>query len=334
MAETKLKDIAEAAGVSVGTVSRALNGKTKGRWASSAVQVERILELAKEMNYQPNKAAQVMRTRMTHQIGVIGAEIHNPYTSRNIEIVNNELAHRGYGLLLKIIKGDKKEVISQLKDFTSNMIDGVMNHHPLIDGDELQTAVERIPSVTFDRSAEHSPAIVNMEGGVLIALQHLWNLGHRKIAIVTGGDEVGGRRRRISAYETFYSSQSQLAPENWRITTGWTYEAGEKAVKDFVDSGCTACLAGNDLLAVAICSGLRELGLEAPRDYSIVSIDDTILAKINRPQLTSIQPPIQELVTLSIDWLICKIEKRKPQSFQLLMPKLVVRQSSGPAPSR
>ena len=330
MNTTKLKDIAEAAGVSIGTVSRALTGKTKGYRSDAAVQMERIQALAKKMNYQPNKAAQVMRTRRTFQIGVIAHSIDNPYTSRMMNIVDEELSKRGYGLLLKLLPGKKEQVLEQLGDFSMNLLDGVINHHPLIEGSELEECITRVPTVTFDRSPEYSPAIKNMESGVLMALQHLWSLGHRRIALLCGSLRGRDRSRRVQAYENFYASHQHAIDAGWILSPGWTYEDGETAVDDFLATGCTACLGGNDLLGVALCTALRMKGYEVPRDYSIVAMDDTILTRINRPQLTTLRPPVRTLISLTIDGLLAKIESREPPEFQLLMPELVVRDSTGP----
>jgi DNA-binding LacI/PurR family transcriptional regulator len=329
---TKLKDIADAAGVSIGTVSRALRGKTKGHWASSAEQVDRILELAKQMNYQPNKAAQVMRTQRTYQIGVISSEFYNPHTSRTLQMLGEELSQRGYGLLLKLIPGDKENFAHEVRIFSRNLIDGVLNHHPLLAGDEAERLIDNIPVVTIDRSPQYSPAIMDMDGATKLGLQHLWDLGHRKIALVAGSKDKP-RGRRYTAYKAFYAGKRVKASPDWIFQYGWTYEDGEAAVEPFLATGCTACLAGNDLLAVALCSGIRLKGYEVPRDFSIVSMDDTMLTSINRPQLTSLHPPSRELIQLSVAGLIAKIEGTEPPEFQRIMPTLVVRESTA-APAK
>jgi len=326
---TKLKDIAEAAGVSINTVSRVLTGKTKGLRGNSAEKMERIQEIAREMNYTPNRAAQAMRTQRAFQIGVIAHEIHNPYTGRMLEIVGEELGHFGYSLLLGLVSEDKHKWDKELNDFSKNLMDGVLNYHPYLHGDELEHHMGGRPVFTFDRSPEESPAMLNMEGGVLLGMQHLRNLGHENIALVTGPGRETGHTRRITAFNSFYASQSINPPSEWVIIPGWKYDDGEAATDAFLKTGCTACLAGNDLLAVGLCTGLRMQGYEVPKDFSIVSMDDTILSKMNRPQLTTVRPPVRELARLSVEGLLARVEGKKSPAFQMLMPSLVVRDSSG-----
>lgn len=330
MSKTRLKDIAEAAGVSINTVSRILTGKTKGLRAHSAEKIELIQKLSQEMNYTPNRAAQTMRTRRTYQVGLLAQDLDNPYASSLLKIVSEELARYRYGMLLRLISSDKDKWKSDLKDFSVNLLDGVLIHHPALRCDEVRTYLPDIPVIAFNRSPQDSPAMYNLEGGVLLALQHLRGLGHEKIAIVTGQPRVFGSSRRLTAYQSFYAAQSVTPPSDWILQTGWRYEDGEAAAEQIVKTECTACLAGNDLLAVGLCSGLRALGHEVPRDFSIVSIDDTILSRMNRPPLTSIHPPVPELVRLTVKSILAQIEDQEPEPFQMLMPSLTIRESAGP----
>ncbi len=326
---TKLKDIAEAAGVSINTVSRVLSGKTKGTYASSAKKVELIFELARSMDYSPNKIAQAMRTRRTYQIVIIVHELHNLYTSRTLTLANNELAKRGYNLLLRLIqKEDNME--SDLSALSRNLIDGVLCSHPFIEPELLQDLMQDIPVVFIDRSPDFSPAMLNMESGVLLGMQHLWNLGHERIAIISGSNPLSSRSRRIEAYRTFYASHSMEPPQDWIMQKGWGFWDAEALVDQFLETGCTACFLGNDALGMGFCNGLRMKGYEVPKDFSVVTIDDTVLSRMNYPELTSIHLPSHRLVEITIQGLLAKIEGLKHPRFQLLMPELIVRDSTRP----
>ena len=327
MSTTKLKDIAEAAGVSINTVSRVLSGKTKGQYASSAVKVQRIMELARKMEYTPNKIAQAMRTRRTYQIGMIVSELHNPYTSRTLTIVNSELTKHGYGMVLRLIHQDE-DIKAALRAYSKNLMDGLLSNHPFIPTDMLEEMMPGIPIVTLDRSSEYSPATINLESGVLLGMQHLWNLGHEKIAIITGYSHLKGRSRRLDAYHSFYASHGIEPPKEWIMQKGWEYWNAVDFTDQLVASGCTACFAGNDLLGMGICTGLRMKGLEVPKDFSIVSMDDTVLSKMNYPELTSVRLPSHELVRLTIEGLLARIEGKKIPPFRQLMPSLIVRSSA------
>ena len=329
MSSTKLKDIAEAAGVSINTVSRVLSGKTKGLRASSAEKMERIQKLARSMEYMPNKAAQVMRTRRTMQIGMITHGLNNLHTTQTLLIVDEELAKRGYGLLLRLFRKEKN-MEAELEFFARNLMDGVLNNHPGLDVETLQRYIPDIPVVTMDRTPEHSPAMINMESGVLLGLQHMHNLGHERIAIITGEGAVGQGSRRIRAYRSFYASLAIDPPDEWIMQKGWEAWDAVAFIDQFLETGCTACFAGNDALGMGFCTGLRMRGYEVPKDFSVVSMDDTLLSKMNYPQLTSVRLPSQELMALTVEALLARVEGKKPPAFQLLMPELIVRESVAP----
>ncbi len=336
---TTLKDIATAAGVSVDTVSRVLNGKAGEAWPSAVERAERIRKIATQLNYAPNKAAQIMRTKRTRQIGVLVSELYNPFTGRKVEAIADALAEHGYEMLLGLTRtrsrnGTVSESPSDSEKFfatfSRNLLDGVINLDPLLGNDDLKRIAPRMPCVTFGRSETESPAVFDIRAAVRILMEHLWSLGHHRIAIVTGLDKGDLKRVRSSAWEAFYASRPIAARPEWIIKGNWKSEHGRQAARDLVATDCTACLAGNDLLAVGLIAGLRELGREVPRDYSVVSIEDSLLTEITYPPLTSARQPVAELVRITVNALIDMLERHEPAPGQVLPPDLVVRPSCAP----
>ncbi|MDR1283649.1 MAG: LacI family transcriptional regulator [Opitutaceae bacterium] len=338
---TTLKDIAFAAGVSVDTVSRVLNGKAGEAWPSAVRRAERIREIAEKLNYAPNKAAQIMRTRKTHQIGVMVSELYNPFTGRKVEAIADALAGYGYEMLLGLTRARSRpdgNVVSEFPadsekffaTFSRNLLDGIINLDPLLGTDDLKRIAPRMPCVTFGRSETESPAVFDVRAAVTILMEHLWSLGHRRIAIVTGLDKGDMKRVRSSAWEAFYASRPVAARSEWIIKGNWKAEHGRQAARELTDTDCTACVAGNDLLAVGLIAGLRELGREVPRDYSVVSIEDSLLTEITYPPLTSARQPVGELVRLTVAALVDLLEGRPMPACQVLPPELVVRHSCAP----
>ncbi|XHR29810.1 MAG: LacI family DNA-binding transcriptional regulator [Chthoniobacteraceae bacterium] len=322
---TKLKDIALAAGVSVDTVSRALNGKTKACWPGVARKAEEIRELAQRMNYTPNRAAQMMRTQRTYQIGVLVGELYNPQTGLVLEAFGDTLNARGYGLVLGLCRELED---APLKRFVSNLLDGVINLHPLLNTADLRRLAPKLPMLTYNRTPQESPAVYDMVGGVHMALKHLWALGHRRVALVTGPHKPEHVASRISGYESFYARQSIAASPEWIINTGWKLEDGEAAAKAFIETGCTACLGGNALLSVGLALGLRRFKKEIPRDYSLFSLENTFMTQISNPAITSIAHPIPKLVDATVEGLIAIIEKRTAPPFTTFPVTIIDRGST------
>lgn len=328
MGMASLKDIAAAAGVSVDTVSRVLNGKAGEAWPSAVERAERIRKLAAQLNYTPNKAARIMRTKKTHQIGVLVSELYNPFTGRKVEAIADALARRGYEMLLGLTRSRAVNPAAFYEKFSQNLLDGVINLDPLLGTAELRRISPQIPCVTFNRSETESPAVFDVRAAVHLLLEHLWGLGHRRIAIVTGFDKGDAVRSRVAAYEAFYAERPVAARRDWIIPANWTAEAGQQAAEALAETGCTACVAGNDLLAVGLIAGLRELGRAVPDDISIASIEDSLLTEVSHPTLTSARQPVGELVEFTVAALVAMIESEAVPPVRVLAPELIVRRSS------
>ncbi|AHF91444.1 LacI family transcription regulator [Opitutaceae bacterium TAV5] len=327
---TTLKDIATAAGVSVDTVSRVLNGKAGEAWPSAVRRAERIREIATQLNYAPNKAAQIMRTRKTHQIGVLVSELYNPFTGRKVEAIADALAGYGYEMLLGLTRSRATDPAEFFEKFSRNLLDGVINLDPLLGTEDLRRIARKIPFVTFGRSEEESPAVFDVRAAVELLMEHLWSLGHRRIAIVTGFDKGDAKLTRVAAWESFYANHPVAARREWIIRANWKAEDGQRAAEQLAATDCTACLAGNDLLAVGLIAGLRAFGKEVPRDYSVVSIEDSLLTEVTYPTLTSARQPVGELVRLTVAALVELLEGRPMPACQVLPPELMVRNSCAP----
>jgi DNA-binding LacI/PurR family transcriptional regulator len=323
-----LKDIAQMAGVSVDTVSRVLNGKAGEAWPSAVERAERIRKLAVQLNYTPNKAARIMRTNKTHQIGVLVSELYNPFTGRKVEAIADALAGFGYEMLLGLTRSRAVNPAKFYEKFSENLLDGVINLDPLLSTDDLRTISPRVPCVTFNRSREESPAVFDVGAAVKMLMEHLWSLGHRRIAIVTGFDKGDAARSRVSAYQSFYAARPIAQEEGWVIEANWTSEEGQRAARPLVDTGCTACVAGNDLLAVGLIVGLRALQVDVPGDISLVSIEDSLLTEVSHPTLTSARQPVRELVDMTVAALAAIIGGEPMPVCQVLQPQLIVRNSS------
>lgn len=323
-----LKDIALAAGVSVDTVSRVLNGKGGESWPSAIKRAERIRQIATQLNYTPNKAARIMRTKKTHQIGVLVSELYNPFTGRKVEAIADSLARRGYEMLLGLTRSSAVNPADFFEKFSHNLLDGVINLDPLLDTADLRRICPQIPCLTFNRSQAESPVVFDVRAAVHLLMDHLWSLGHRRIAIVTGFDKGDATRSRVGAYESFYAERSSGMKRDWIIPANWTAEEGQSAAAALAATDCTACVAGNDLLAVGLIAGLRVQHKEVPGDFSIVSIEDSLLTEIAYPTLTSARQPIAELVDLTVAALIARVEGTEDVPFQVLQPALMIRNSS------
>lgn len=323
-----IKAVAEKAGMSESSVSRILNGLRKANRPSSQRRVERVLKIAADLGYQPNAAARAMRTRRSHHIGVLVCELYNPATGMKVEAIERVLAKRGYHMLLGLTEAAENHIDQYLKTFSRGLVDGVINLDPYVETHHLKSVVQEIPSVAFARNEQASPAQVDYVGGMTAALDHLWSLGHRRIALVTGPRQDKGSLLRINGFENYFSSRGVELISEQVIVGSWQMENGEKAVPRILQNGLTAVVAANDLIAIGVLRGLAQLGRTCPADLSIVGYDSTLLTELAHPQLTTLETPVQEMAELTVETLLAQIEGSKVSEPHIFTPRLVIRQSA------
>lgn len=320
-----LKELAEECGVSINTVSRALNGKTKAAWASSAERLARIQAAAERRGYQPNWAARAMRKRKTMQIGFLTRDLSNPISSERVEVYSEELGSRGYKLLLGLTRGERPDAF--LADFSAGLVDGVVNYDPTVETRELAERLT-VPLVSPLRNDRWSPVRFDFAGAIRAAMEHVWSQGHRRIGFIRGADTAV----REEAYRGFLAEAGVAVPEAWVAAGDGTIEAGEREALGLRDAGCTAVVAANDMTAIGVIRAAEQAGLRVPEDLSVVGFDDTAWATIVSPELTTIALPTRSVATITVEALLARIDSRRPRPRQTLESSLKVRESTGPAP--
>lgn len=329
-----LKQIADEVGVSVNTVSRALTGKTKGAWSSSAKRTEEIQKAAKRLGYRPNVAARAMRAKQTMQVGVLVRELSNPISIQQITAYNTYLERHGYKLVLGITGGEVSPSFAQ--DFSQAMIDGIINLDAQIDTPDLAQQVAPLPVVGPLRHDDYSPVRVDFHRAITLVMEHLWGLGHRRIGFLSGAPVH--EDERLKGFEDFYKKQRKSRPDSELIAHGdWTRETGETLTPSLIQAGCTAIVAANDLMAVGAITAVKKLAKRVPEHFSIVGFDDSILATVVEPALTTIRLPVGQVAAVVCRSLIHQIEEGEDAKSTAkpitLTAELVIRQSTGPRPN-
>lgn len=319
-------------------VSVVLNGARSNTRVSEATR-HRILTVAKGLNYTPNAMAQGLKRQRTNTLGVLfnwagSQSIHNMYSVAVLDGVVAGAAEAGYHILLYTEKwrsapasatafsGQRTDgIIVVAPDESSDVVPGLVHLGLKVSLVSSSTAVEGVPYLTIDNRA-----------GVGLALQHLWDLGHRRIAYLGHGRNRHNTRERFEAYRDWMAECDLPTPDIDLLAD--QIPGQEEAALTRCLSGPgrpTAILAFNDDLAVKVLEVARGLGLALPGDLSVVGIDDVLVASLTVPRLTTVRQPLFEMGRKAAELLVGRIEGTDQDHFKpdhVLPPELIVRDST------
>lgn len=325
-----MKDVAELVGVSIQTVSAVVNDKP----GITDETRERVLTAIKQLGYRPYSVARSLRTGQTRTLALIVSDLSNPSFGTMASAAEDYARRLGYSLTVHNTHDDVKREAAYIQAVTQRWVDGVLY---VSAEDELssQIALEEagIPSVAIDRIPEHydGPSVIldNVKAG-FIAAQHLLDLGHQRIAHISGPRRLRVARERVAGFVQALEVQGfvPVAREegNWTCDSGYT---GMKRIFDHTEMLPTAIFAANDRMAIGAIQAINEAGLRVPDDLSVMGLDDIEVAAYQNPPLTTVRQSFVELATLAMQLLFALIEKEQPDKTQLVLePELVERRST------
>jgi len=330
-------DIARAAGVSQSTVSRVLSGR------HSAVPIapdtrQRILEEARRLRYRPNPLASGLRGARTMLLGVIVREITDPFFAGAIEAVSSESAARGYNVVLGHAHGRAEEAIALRAVLETRHTDAILllgdtSDQPRILEDLRNTPVPVVAMWQGGPLEGVRTVNVDNRAGVQALVQHLVELGHRRIAFVAGRP-LGDIQERRTAFEETMRELEESVPDDYIEQVASDPGEGVVALTRLMSLPIppTAVIASTDVLAIGILSGAHRLGLRVPGDLSVVGFDDIPMSAFTVPSLTTVRMPVAEMAAVAVREAIDhgRADRDGPDE-HVLEPSLVVRESSGEA---
>ena len=323
--------VAERAGVSVASVSRVLNGLS----ASEATR-DRVNDAVRELGYRRNAMARSLKVRRTQQLAFAVADVGNPVYVEMMRAIEGETAAHGYRLLVSSTGGHLDDTVALLDGLAHGYADGLVLSPVRVDAgliDALRTLdlpVVVIGTVPTGLRVDNVRA--NSSGGVRLALEHLHANGRRRIAFVNGPvDTVPGSARKRAFERTARALGLTDDPALRRVADDFTLAAGRAAAEALLDEVVPdAVLGGNDLIAIATMQVLAERGLRVPEDVAVVGIDDTELAGVTTPSLTSVDLGSRERGRIAARLLLERLEDPDREVQRVtVQPQLHIRRSSG-----
>lgn len=287
---TGISDVAAKAGVSLATVSRVMNGN-----ASVDAQIaQRVREVALELKYQANPTGRNLARGKTDTIGVLVPDLGNPTFQAVLRGVSLAAAHDGYRVLI----ADSSENSSEeaiLAGEARRRCDGVVLCAPRMGAAELaELATSLDPMVLVNRTTAGSPSVmVDYAQGIHDLATHLVDLGHTRIAFVSGPESSASNSLRLNGLRKFTGTHPDI--ELQILHSGSTFEDGYDSTDAVIACGASAIMAFNDLTAMGLLSGLSERGIQVPSDLSVTGFDDIPFARYTTPPLTTSSVPILEV---------------------------------------
>jgi LacI family transcriptional regulator len=328
-------DIAKEANVSVTTVSLVLNDKAKSMPEST---ITRIKDIAKKYNYKPNHMAVGLVTKKSKTIGLIVPDITNNFFSELAKSVESYCNLHGYTLILSNSNNDSKKERLSVSLLMDRGIDGLLIAFSQTESMEKQSDFVKllnkldIPLVALDSYLEGltCPGVsVHHSLGGYIATKHLIDLGHKKIACITGPKSFYTAERRLKGYFRALEEHEIPSQDNLVKEGNYSYQSGYDATVELLKNDITAIFVSNDLMAYGAYRAIQEQGKTIPDDISIVGFDDLIFSEILTVPLTTIRQQISELGNKAWDLLYQGLSDGTPtKEYLQLEPKLIIRKST------
>lgn len=340
MKKTSLNDIAERLGVSKTLVSLVLNGKAKEQRISDEI-CRKVTDLARELNYQPNQIAKGLRTGKTNTIGLMIADIANPFFGKLGREIENEASMHGYRVMFCSSDENAEKSKQQIQMLQQGQVDGFIISPPAGSADQIQALDKsKTPYVLIDRyfpEIDSSYIIVDNFQASYDATLHLVSKGFKKIACVTIQIELINMRQRLDGYKKALFDSNHEISDNLIKILPFSHEKDDvlEAVKQLVSNQNTrvdAILFTTSKVGIMGLESIHSLGLKIPDDIAVISFDDPDAYKISYPPVTAIAQPLNEIGRQSVKVLMEIINNRKsktPQQKIVLKTNFIVRKSSG-----
>ncbi|MCW3778045.1 ribose utilization transcriptional repressor RbsR [Levilactobacillus namurensis] len=327
-----IRDLAEAAGVSVTTVSQILNGKGE---RFSLDTRRRVHQLQEEMGYVPDFNARNLIMKSAQTIGVLVPNLGNPFFSMFIKGVQSASRQRQFIPLIFGANHDEKLESYYLQELIKRAVDGLIIASASITGEAIDNILKKngIPYLLIDQNGGPSMDGVRIDDdrGGQLAAQHLLAFGHRRIAVVMPQNATQNLRIRLAGFRQALAQAQVTLTDADIILSPMTKLGGYQATAAVLKQHPTAVFAINDETALGLMRGFHERGIRVPQDISVLGYDDIDLDEYVVPRLSSVHQPVVTMGEQATELLINRIHNRRQAAQVVALPvDFRQRESTGP----
>ena len=329
-----IRDVARKAGVSVGTVSRVVNGHP----SVTTAKRELVQSVIAELKYRPDAFAQSLRKRTSNTIGVIIPDIRNPFFAELMQCIEIRARALGYSVLFVSSDEDPAAETEHIEAFAARKVDGIL----LLPSNLATSAphIDGVPIVVVDRPIKGHPAVAaDNRGGERLAVEYLVSLGHRRIACIAGPKDSTTAKSRLAGFldvMTPHYRAARLRIADFVAHGEFNYAGGQRAAQALLSRAAprlTAIVAGSDQQAIGALRAAADCGMAVPADLSVVGFDGIMLSDLVTPRLTTVVQPVAKIAEVAVALVLGAGPMRASNAPNLLECELVVRDSCAPPPA-
>ncbi|PTM59648.1 LacI family DNA-binding transcriptional regulator [Desmospora activa] len=324
-----IKDVAKLAGVSISTVSLALNNQPHVR----AETKEKVLAAARRLNYQPNGIARDLKLSKTETIGLILPDLAGPFYSELIRGIQDFTTANHYDVVAMSAIGERPKSIRYIQE---KRTDGMIIMSQQIDATLIrQAARPDFPIVLLNRevSSNHVTSVmIDNRKAAYEAVQLMIRQGYSEIAYLGGPEDASDNRNRFYGYQASLHEAGRTVEPKWCLQGDFTKEGGYGAAKRLLAEGMLpqAIFAANDEMAIGLIEGLQQGGIGIPEEMAVVGFDDIQLASYIRPTLTTVRQPMYQLGSTAAKLLFRLLDGESNLDAVVLDTHLIERDSCPP----
>lgn len=326
-----IKDIADVAGVSLATVSRVINNGPKVGDATR----ERVKKVMEELGYRPNANARALVTRKSASLGVVIAELLDPFFATLAHGIDAVARRQNVQILMSAGSIEKQTELKAIDTLLQHRCEAMVVHSKALDDKTLVEFASQVPGfVLINRYIEEIGHrcvwLDNVAGGQIMA-RYMLSQGHQKFAVVSSKYQIDDPFQRLTGIQKELADAGIELPDSHIEYSTPDQEGGEIAIRNLLARGVefTAVLAYNDAMASGAMTMLQDHGVSIPADVSIMGYDDVLLAKYCRPKLTTLHYPIEMMASKAADLALAYAGGKVPEpgvTFKYT-PTLVKRES-------
>ncbi len=324
-----IQDVALRAKVSIATVSRVVN---QSEHKVNPATREKVLKAIQELDYRPNALAKGLLMKKTMTIGIIIPTISNPYYAEIVRGIQDEADRAGYTAMIHNTDGKQDRIVRHIYLLREKSVDGVIFSGGIINGYETLSSLRELKErvVVVGRHAVDFPAVmVDNMGGATQAVQHLIDLGHRRIGCIAGPEGSTTAADRLTGYRNALA-QNGMAFRPQLVKRGtWSPDSGYLLAGELLaGERPTAILCANDQMAFGAIKAAREAGKNVPRELAVVGFDNVPTGSYFDPPLTTVEIPMYEIGVAAMRMLINLLSGDPFDKLRLFNTKLLIKGST------
>ena len=322
--------VAERAGVSLSTVSRVLNRKA----SVNKVLRERVEKAVEELNYRPNSVARSLANNRTDGIGVLVPELNAPFFGDLVQPVESRLRAANKHVVITVGQSSLETEKDAVEFLISRNCDALIMHaEALSDEYLLELNESKLPIALVNRQVDglsEACTTLDYEKGGYIATRHLFELGHKNIAYISGPIVKRDAKLRLEGHKRALSEAGLSTNSELIFEGNYTEGDGKLGLLELMarDLPFSALVCANDCMASGAISCARDLGMRLPHDLSIVGFDDAVFAHHIFPRLTTVSNPVANMAEMSAKYILNKVYGQSNEIKLSFEPELIVREST------